>query len=76
MSTTTNLSTLKINYLTQAQYDAAAAGGLIQNDELYLTPETNSYVASTTTTQIFVQSSAPTSGMVAGDIWIDTSELS
>ena len=29
MSTTTNLSTLKINYLTQAQYDTAAQGGNI-----------------------------------------------
>lgn len=33
-------------------------------------------VSSSTTAKIFVQSSAPTSGMVAGDIWIDTSGLS
>ena len=39
MSTTTDLTTLKINYLTQAQYDAAAQGGTIEEDELYLTPD-------------------------------------
>ena len=38
MSTTTNLPTLKINYLTQAQYDAAVSGGTVNDDELYLTP--------------------------------------
>lgn len=38
MSTTTDLSVLKINYLTQAQYDAAASAGTIEADEIYLTP--------------------------------------
>lgn len=38
MSTTTDLTTLKINYLTQAQYDAAVAGGTINEDEIYMTP--------------------------------------
>lgn len=38
MSTTTNLDTLKINYLTQAQYDAALADDQINENELYLTP--------------------------------------
>lgn len=38
MSTTTNISTLKINCLTQAQYDAAVEGGTINENELYLTP--------------------------------------
>lgn len=33
-----NLSTLKINYLTQEQYDAAVSSGIIQENELYLTP--------------------------------------
>lgn len=33
--TTTNLSVLKINYLTQAQYDTAAIAGTINADELY-----------------------------------------
>ena len=38
MATTTNLSTLKINYLTQEQYDTALANNQINSDELYLTP--------------------------------------
>ena len=41
MATTTDLSTLKINYLTQEQYNTAKANGQINNDELYLTPENN-----------------------------------
>ena len=40
MSTTTDLSTLKINYLTQAQYDEALEGGDINQNELYFTPDT------------------------------------
>ena len=38
MATTTNLSSLVINYLTQAQYDAAAEGGTLNENQLYLTP--------------------------------------
>ena len=38
MSTTTDLTTLKINYLTQAQYDSALANSQINENELYLTP--------------------------------------
>lgn len=38
MSTTTTLTEFKINYLTQAQYDAAVSGGTVNADELYLTP--------------------------------------
>lgn len=38
MGTTTDLTTLKFNYLTQAQYEAALAQGLIEDDEFYLTP--------------------------------------
>lgn len=38
MSTTTDLTTLKINYLTQAQYDAAVEGGTINANEIYMTP--------------------------------------
>lgn len=41
MSTTTTLSTLKINYLTQAQYDAAVANNEIDEDQIYLTPFIN-----------------------------------
>ena len=39
MPTTTNLTTLKINYLTQAQYDNALANNQINSDELYFTPQ-------------------------------------
>lgn len=35
------LSTLKINKLTQAQYDAALVAGTIQDNELYMTPDDN-----------------------------------
>lgn len=38
MSTTTELSKLTINYLTQAQYDAEVEGGTIDENALYLTP--------------------------------------
>ena len=39
MATTTNLTTLKINYLTQEQYDTALANSQINANELYFTPE-------------------------------------
>ena len=38
MSSTTNLSTLKINYLTDEQYQAALSSNLLNENELYLTP--------------------------------------
>lgn len=38
MSTTTNLDTLKINYLTQAQYDTALENNEINENEIYMTP--------------------------------------
>lgn len=44
MSTTTNLDTLKINYLTQAQYDEALANDEINEDEIYMTPYQESIV--------------------------------
>lgn len=57
---TTSLGTLKINKLTQAQYDAALAKGNIKDDELYLTPDTE-YSRYTT-----VVSSAGTSTISVG----------
>lgn len=42
MATTTTLNTLKINYLTQAQYDAAVTAGTINENELYMTPSSGS----------------------------------
>lgn len=50
MSTTTDLTTLKINYLTQAQYDAEAQGGTINENALYLTPAESSDVITPTIT--------------------------
>ena len=44
MSTTTDLNTLTINYLTEAQYEAAVQGGTIDPDALYLTPTNGSGV--------------------------------
>lgn len=35
---TTNLSTLKINYLTQSQYNTALANNEIEENEIYMTP--------------------------------------
>lgn len=40
MATTTNLTTLKINYLTEAQYNTALSNNQINENELYLTPDT------------------------------------
>ena len=36
-----NLTTLKINQLTKAQYEAALAAGTINENELYATPDDN-----------------------------------
>ena len=38
MATTTNLNSLVINYLTQAQYEAAAQAGTLNENQLYFTP--------------------------------------
>ena len=60
MSTTTDLTELVINYLTEAQYEAAVSGGTIDPDQLYLTPETNVPV-----TDVEVDGSSVVSGGVA-----------
>ena len=39
MSTTTHLNELRINYLTQAQYDDALENDEINENELYFTPD-------------------------------------
>ena len=39
MATTTNIDTLVINYLTEAQYEAAVQGGTIDENALYFTPD-------------------------------------
>lgn len=38
MSTTTDLETLKINYLSQQQYNDALEGGTLNANEIYMTP--------------------------------------
>lgn len=55
MATTTNIPILKINYLSQAQYDAALANNEISSNELYFTPSdpnanTDTKVTQTVTT--------------------------
>ena len=46
MSTTTNLNTLKINYLTQDQFNTALANGEIEENELYLTADDRNIIVS------------------------------
>lgn len=41
MASTTDLSVLKINYLTQAQYDNAKSQGTLEANEIYMTPVTD-----------------------------------
>ena len=60
MSTTTDLSTLKINYLTQAQYESAVSGGTVDPDQIYLTPASGTGV-----TDVEVDGSSVVSGGVA-----------
>lgn len=61
MSTTTDLSTLKINYLTQAQYDAALSGGTIDENQLYLTPEPRFPIG---TIEMYGGTTAPTGWLI------------
>ena len=42
-----NLTTLKINQLTQAQYESALAAGSINENELYSTPDDNELATTT-----------------------------
>ena len=44
MATTINLDTLKINYLTQAQYDTALNNNQINSNQLYFTPSSGDVV--------------------------------
>ena len=64
MSTTTNLSTLVINYLTQAQYDAAEQAGTLDENQLYFTPDEGGSIVETD--PIF--SASPAAGITAADI--------
>lgn len=60
MSSTTDLDTLVINYLTQAQYDSAKSGGTIDPDQIYLTPAQGTGV-----TDVEVDGSSVVTGGVA-----------
>ena len=60
MSSTTDLDTLVINYLTQAQYEAEKSGGTIDPDQIYLTPAQGTGV-----TDVEVDGSSVVSGGVA-----------
>lgn len=44
MATTTDLNTLVINYLTEAQYEAEVSGGTVDPDAIYMTPTSGSGV--------------------------------
>lgn len=59
MPTTTNLNTLKINYLTQAQYEAALANEQINENEIYLTPSLEAESAPIGAIQSYAGSTAP-----------------
>ncbi len=68
MSTTTNLDTLKINYLTQAQYDAALANDQINENEIYMTSASS---LTPSDVGIHISTSDPTSADGNnGDIWL------
>ena len=60
MSSTTDLDTLVINYLTQAQYEAEKSGGTIDPDQIYLTPAQGTGV-----TDVEVDGSSVVTGGVA-----------
>ena len=60
MSSTTDLDTLVINYLTQAQYESAKSGGTIDPDQIYLTPAQGTGV-----TDVEVDGTSVVSGGVA-----------
>ena len=86
MPTTTNLDTLKINYLTQEQYDTALENSQINENELYFTPyeemgtatsSANGLMSSSDKSKldglpnIHVSTSDPTSSDGEdGDVWI------
>ena len=68
--TVTNITTLKINYLSQADYDAEVAGGTIEPNELYLTPSSHGGGASA-----FVAESGVTSYADVRDAYDDDAIL-
>lgn len=70
---TNNVSTLKINKLTQAQYDRELAAGRIDENALYLTPDeeidlTNYYTKNETYNKTEIDNKIPTS-LPASDVY-------
>ena len=76
MSTTTDLSTLKINYLTQAQYNTALANDEINQDELYMTtdgfavPSTTAYTDTSLKNIIESTSDPGSTSAPNGTVWL------
>lgn len=69
--TTTDLATLKINLLSQADYDAEVQAGTVEANELYLTPASGSGVS-----DVEVNGTSVVSGGVAEvTVPTDTSDL-
>jgi len=72
MATTTDVSPLKINYLTQSQYNTALANNQINANELYLTPADDTVNISIATNSVagivkpWYYHSAASSGPTAG----------
>lgn len=64
MANTTNLTTLKINYLTDDQYQAAKAAGTLNENEIYLTPAVDTGTDVTVTPTL-------TSGTAVATITVD-----
>lgn len=81
MATTTDVSPLKINYLTQSQYNTALANNQINANELYLTPADDTVNISIATNAVAgivkpwyyhsVASSGPTAGSNATAVTVN-----
>ena len=65
---TENLATLKINRLTQEQYDAALQAGAINDNEFYLTPDDNELDTTTFLRVTDVGSAVDTNPINAGTL--------
>lgn len=56
---TTDITTLKINYLTQEMYDAALANNQINENELYVTPNEPEFTVENQTTRTVIFNESP-----------------
>lgn len=78
-TTETIINELKINVLTQEQYDAAVEAGTVNSDELYMTPsdefytktEVDELIANIKTLSVYTGSETPASTLGEdGDIYL------